>query len=110
MCKPEGHEEPPNTFPNMEDDGAVSSPQDSGVLDAETEATPAVVDEEEPQADDIGNDNDDTAAADNGDDDDERAARRRRGREEQEEEEEEEGVLKDPPYEYPTGLIEVDDQ
>lgn len=89
----------------MEDNGAVASPEDSGVLDAETEPIPALVDEEEPQADD----NDDTAAGD--DDDEEGAARRRRGRGGREEDEEvEEGVLKDPPYEYPTGLVAVDDQ
>eukprot|EP00752_Nemacystus_decipiens_P004560 g4162.t1 len=92
----------------MEDSGAVSPPEESGVLDTEAEATPDVVDDQEPQADD--KDNDDMAAADNDDEDEEGAARRRRGRSVPEEEQEEEGVLKDPPYEYPTGVVEVDDQ
>lgn len=82
----------------MEDDGAVSSPEESGVLDAEV--SPAVVDGEEQV------DNDLTAADD--EEEEKRAAGRRRAREGKEEEEE--GVLKDPPYEYPTGLVEVDEQ
>jgi len=45
------------------------------------------------------------AAAEEGDE--EEAPARRRAREEEGEEEE---VVKDPPYEYPTGVVEVEDQ
>lgn len=85
----------------MEDDGAVSSPEDSGVLDAE--AAPA--EDSNDTTEHVEDSNDVTA-----EDGDEGAAGRERVRKGQEEEEEKEGVLKDPPYEYPTGLVEVDDE
>eukprot|EP00903_Cladosiphon_okamuranus_P019531 g17962.t1 len=82
----------------MDDDRAISSPEDPVVHD--TEATPAI-DTEEQQ--------DDDKDSNTADDEEEGASRRRRSREEQEEEEKKE-VPKDPPHEYPTGLVEVDDQ
>lgn len=89
-----------NTSPTMEDDGAISSPEDSGVLDAEP--TPAVAADSEEQADAA-----DMTAADDGD---EGAEEGEEGAREGKKEEEEEGMPKDPPYEYPTGLVEVDDE
>lgn len=93
------HEGNTSTSQIMEDDGAISSPKDSGdVFDAEP--TPAVVDSEEQQAP-----ADDMTAAGG---EEEGAAGQEGAREGKEGEED--GVLKDPPYEYPTGLVEVDDQ
>lgn len=106
VCVQADRERNTRTSTAMEDDGAVSSPESLGVHDAE--ATPAVNAEElaaGDKDDDNDNGNDNTADGD----DEERASRRRRAREGQEEEEKE-VMQNDLPYEYPTGLVEVDDQ
>ena len=117
MCVLVGHKINTNPSAAMEDDGAVSSPQDPGTLDAE--ATPAIADGEDQVDDndnrDNDNDNNGMAAADDDEEEEEEeegASRRRRAREDLEggEEEKKDGVPEDAPYEYPTGLIEADDQ
>ncbi|CAM9887551.1 unnamed protein product, partial [Ectocarpus sp. 4 AP-2014] len=111
----------------MENDGVVSASADPspslGEVPAVVEETiGGSVEQEDPAAaastvvDEEGDDGPAAAEEDGegeGISDDEEASGRRRGKggEEEEEGEEEGGrVVKDPPYEYPTGLVEIDEQ
>lgn len=109
----------------METDGAITSPADPPT----SLEVPAAVDDGSPplqdtaEAADIDDDlvivGDEPASAEgyNSDEAEEggEGGSRRRAREEQEEEKEgkdgeEEGAVKDAPHEYPTGVIQIEDQ